>query len=149
MNVIFNYDKKIKSIIYQPYIDLKSFAKAFTLVEVLVVITVIGIVATFYTVSYVGSNNKIIETTLKSDLFGAAAQLKLFNMNNEHYPTTISTDCDANPDSETNLCLTVSPGNEYGDYTVDDPSDPQSYTLRINNGSIIYEMTNISEPILI
>ncbi|HZJ34650.1 MAG TPA: prepilin-type N-terminal cleavage/methylation domain-containing protein, partial [Candidatus Angelobacter sp.] len=71
----------------------------FTIVELLVVIVVIGILAAITIVSYTGISQRAIAVSLQSDLTNASKQLKLFQVENSAYPTTIS--C-AIPDSSTN-----------------------------------------------
>ena len=76
--------------------------KGFTIVELLVVIVVIGILAAITIVSYTGISQKATVASLTSDLTNASKQLKLFQVDNSNYPTTI--DCTI-PDSTTNECI--------------------------------------------
>lgn len=50
----------------------------FTIVELLIVIVIIGILATITIISYVGISTKATEATLKSDLANASKKLKLY-----------------------------------------------------------------------
>lgn len=64
--------------------------KAFTIVELLVVIVVIAIIAAVSIVMYGGIQNRAIETTLKSDLRSAATQINADKALTEKYPLTKS-----------------------------------------------------------
>jgi len=63
-----------------------SCQNGFTIVELLVVIVVIGILATITVVSYTGISNKAIVSSVKSDLNSSVRQLKLFQVDNSLFP---------------------------------------------------------------
>jgi prepilin-type N-terminal cleavage/methylation domain-containing protein len=71
---------------------LPSTNPAFTIVELLVVIVVIGILAAITIVSYTGISQKAITASLQSDLANASKQLQIFKVNSptEDYPTAIN-----------------------------------------------------------
>ena len=98
----------------------------FTIVELLVVIVVIGILAAITIVSYTGITGRAAIASVQSDLTNASQQLKLFQIDNSVYPTTIN--C-ALPDSSTNKCIKASSGNSYSDFQIDNTSSPQSFCL--------------------
>jgi uncharacterized protein (TIGR02145 family)/prepilin-type N-terminal cleavage/methylation domain-containing protein len=125
---------------------LKMNKQGFTIVELLVVIVVIGILATITIVSYSGVTQKATETSLKSDLLSAQAELTLFQLNNGAYPTSIS-DC-PNPASG-NMCLKASAGTSFTavPYVVDNSSNPQSFTLTATNGDISYRISDEGYPV--
>jgi len=123
-----------------------SLSKGFTIVELLVVIVVIGILATITVVSYTGISNKAIISSLQSDLSSASKQLKMFSIENGSFPTTISTNCTTNPTNTTNLCLKQSPGNSYTSIPYSNPT-PQSFILTAVNGTNTYYITENSSPI--
>jgi general secretion pathway protein G len=85
----------------------------FTIVELLVVIVVIGILAAITIVSYGGVTSRAILASLSSDLNNASTQLRMFNVDNSNYPSTISTDRAASPDTTTNKCLKFSANTTY------------------------------------
>jgi len=64
--------------------------RAFTIVELLVVIVVIGILAAITVISYTGISQKAITTSLKSDLSNASKQLELDKAVNGSYPISAS-----------------------------------------------------------
>lgn len=119
---------------------------AFTIVELLVVIVVIGILATITIVSYSGVQNKAIIASLQSDLSNAATQFRIFNVDNGYYPVSISTDCVTTPTSTTNICLKASPGNSYTTIAYANPT-PQSFALTAINGNRVYHIVENSAVI--
>ena len=137
LNIMYKYKKQV----------------GFTIVELLVVIVIIGILAAITIVSYTGISSKATASALQSDLDNASRQLKLFQVDNMAYPTTISTNCTTSPTTTTaptNLCLKVSSGNSYGSsYSANNSSNPQTFTLTATNGSISYVITNDTKPTLV
>ncbi|MEI6850721.1 MAG: prepilin-type N-terminal cleavage/methylation domain-containing protein, partial [Candidatus Saccharibacteria bacterium] len=55
---------------------------AFTIVELLVVIVVIGILAAITIISYNGISKKATEASLQSDLSGASRQIEMYKTDN-------------------------------------------------------------------
>ena len=133
----------------------KSFSPAFTIVELLVVIVVIGILAAITIVAYVGVSQKAMVASLQSDLDNSSKQLKMFQTIYGSYPTTISIDCTATPDTATNKCLKLSSGNTItsltGDYSVNNTTSPQTFRLTITNTSsnTISVVTDSAKPIVL
>lgn len=121
----------------------------FTIVELLVVIVVIGILAAISLVSYAGISKQATVASLQSDLTNASRQLKMFKVDNGMYPATFSTDCINNPTTTINICLKASPNSTYTDYQVDNPSNPQSYTLTEMKSNISYSITDDGVPVLL
>lgn len=67
---------------------VKNKINGFTIVELLVVIVVIGILASITVVSYTGITNKAAESVIKSDLSSSLTMLNMDNINNGAYPLT-------------------------------------------------------------
>ena len=63
-------------------------ARAFTVVELLIAIVVIGILATISIVAYSGIQDSAIESTLKSDLRSASSQLEMERALEGSYPSS-------------------------------------------------------------
>ncbi len=125
---------------------------AFTIVELLVVIVVIGILAAITIVSYTGISNKAVASSIQSDLDNASKALKLFQVDNMAYPATISTNCSTNPTTATpptNLCLKISSANNYVGYSANNSSTIQSFLLIAGNGTTNYQVTNTTSPTLL
>lgn len=128
--------------------NLPSFNSGFTIVELLVVIVVIGILATITVVGYIGISQKAIMASLQSDLSNASTQIKMFQVDNGSYPTTISTNCATYPTTTTNKCLVASQGTIYS-YNAINSSVPQSFSLTATNSGLSYVITNDTKPTLI
>jgi prepilin-type N-terminal cleavage/methylation domain-containing protein len=112
-----------------------KFSRGFTIVELLVVIVVIGVIASVALVSYSGVSQKATEVALQSDTRNAARQIQLFQVENGLYPETI--DCEQ-PVSSTNICIDFSGDTSIQSYTYDNVSYPQTYNLELSNDEIAY-----------
>jgi prepilin-type N-terminal cleavage/methylation domain-containing protein len=111
----------------------------FTIVELLVVIVVIGVLASISLVAYRGISNKAIEASVTADLSNTTKQFKLFQIENSGFPTTI--DC-TQPNSLTNKCIKPSSNNELGVYTVNNSASPQTFCLTIKASGNIKKNIN-------
>lgn len=118
-----------------------KYHPAFTIVELLVVIVVIGILAAVIIVSYSSITKKAIDASIKSDLSGASKQLASYQVINGVYPNSV-TDC-PNP-AAGNLCLKPSGNNTYSAYSVNNSTNPPTYSLTVTNTDIAYRISNSS-----
>lgn len=118
---------------------------AFTIVELLVVIVVIGILASISLISYSGITTRARVVSIKSDLANSARQLKLYNVDYGYYPVTVSTNCTTNPTNSSNLCIKASSGNDYATVPYIRPT-AQSFILSSTNGPLSYYITDGSGP---
>ena len=111
---------------------------AFTIVELLVVIVVIGILAAITIVSYTGISQKAVVSSLQSDLGSAKKQLSLYYTDHSSYPTSIdaTTNCpkDSGGTPDTNYCLKPSSGNAYT-YLPNNTTNATDYSLYASNSS--------------
>lgn len=87
----------------------------FTIVELVVVISIIGILATISVVGYGAWKNSAIATQLKSDLNAVAAAMENARTFNDGYPTTLPTTVTPSE----NVTLTLQSGSSATDYCVD------------------------------
>ena len=117
-------------------------SRAFTIVELLIVIVVIAILAAISIVAYNGIQDRARSAALWSDLSQVAKQLKLFQADNGTYPATVSTNCTTTPDSATNKCLKVSSGNTIASYTSQNSGGSYSLTLSNTGGNLSYVLTD-------
>jgi len=126
--------------------------RGFTIVELLVVIVVIAILAAITIVAYTGISQRAVASSLQSDLTNASTSLKMFQVDNGNFPSTISTNCSASPDTSTNKCLKFSSGNNYIGYSANNQSSPKTFLLIASNSattsssSQIYKVTDSTAP---
>lgn len=115
---------------------------AFTIVELLVVIVVIGILAAITIVSYTGISQRAIISSLQSDLVNASQQLKLYQVDNSSYPNSI-TDCPT--PAAGNMCIIASAGTSYM-YQVNNTSNNKIFCIAATKNSQLYKITQDDKP---
>ncbi len=101
---------------------------AFTIVELLIVIVVIGILAAIVIVAYNGISQHATNALLQSDLSSAASSLEVANVQGGQYPADLAS-----------THLTAQGGTTY-QYTY--TSGTNSYCLTATNGMTAYMVTN-------
>ncbi len=122
----------------------KNKQSGFTIVELLIVIVIIGILATLTIVAYNGIQGRAIAATLQSDLDSASKQLKLYQVDHSAYPTT--NDCSASPVANS-ICLKASGSTIYTTFQVSNSlASSQAFCLTATNGAINYRITDSSTP---
>ena len=103
----------------------KQSNSAFTIIELLIVIVIIGILVAITAVSYNGITKSAKESALKSELKRISTSLELHKAKNGTYPTSLATAIPpiANP---TNANITYAPLNNGTSYslTATDTSNP-------------------------
>jgi uncharacterized protein (TIGR02145 family)/prepilin-type N-terminal cleavage/methylation domain-containing protein len=123
---------------------------AFTIVELLVVIVVIGILAAITIVSYTGISNKASVSSLQSDLSNAKKQLALYYVDHGAYPTSIdpNSKCPTGsaPTPDTRYCLKPSAANTFNYYPASSTYSTYLLTANKTGTSSIYSVTNDSIP---
>lgn len=112
----------------------KSKTAGFTIVELLIVIVVIGILATITIVAYNGVQDRARATVLQSDLRQAQQQLMLDQVDSGSYPASTATANDGKG-------LKASPGTTY-QYSVNNTANPPTFCLSAVNDSQGYSITN-------
>jgi len=121
----------------------KKFTRAFTIVELLIVILIISILAFITVVSFNGLNKKASSSTLASDLAINSTILKLYYTEYQSYPTSLDTNnCPLTPVANTDrYCLKKSPGNSLS-YT----GSSTAFALNNTNSTTTYRVTESSRP---
>lgn len=107
----------------------KQSQKGFTIVELLIVIVVIAILAAITIVAFNGINDRAIATSLQSDLNNATKTLKLYQVDYGSYPTSIDPTTYCPTPADTNYCLKASSGNTFANYSANNGSSPQTFSL--------------------
>lgn len=120
-----------------------SYLSAFTIVELLVVIVVIGILAAITIVSYAGIQQKAVVASLTSDLANASQQIKIFQIDNSAFPASV---IDCPTPAVGNACIKSSPDTTY-QYTVNNSSTPQTFCITATKGTTSYKISNDGTPI--
>lgn len=110
-----------------------SANRAFTIVELLVVIVVIGILASVILIAYNGVSGRARNASLSSDLALAKKQIENFYAVNGYYPT--ANNCTNT--TATEICLKASTGNTIT-YVPNTTSSPSSYSLLGKNSATNY-----------
>lgn len=114
----------------------------FTIVELLVAIVIIGILATITVVAYSGIVKKVNETAVITDLSNASKQIKLYQVENNAYPNSI-TDCSGSTPAAGNICYKKGNNNIIASYVRDNTINPQGFCVDIKNGNNIdYKITS-------
>ncbi|MDK2899102.1 MAG: hypothetical protein PWQ10_289 [Patescibacteria group bacterium] len=116
---------------------------AFTIVELLVVIVVIGILASIVTVSYIGITAKANATVLISDLTNARDQFILYQAKYASFPTALENNCPTAPISSSDYCIEPSSGVAFEFI----PGGATAYSLKATKSDLTYIITNKSNPV--
>lgn len=117
---------------------MRKTISGFTIVELLIVIVVIAILAAISIVAYNGIQDRAKRSSMVSDLSNSSKILKLDQVKNQTYPTTITAANDG-------LGLKNSNGNTYR-YSVNNSVSPQTFCLTVQNSDTFYMVTQDSAP---
>ncbi|NTW61560.1 prepilin-type N-terminal cleavage/methylation domain-containing protein [Candidatus Saccharibacteria bacterium] len=118
--------------------ESSDYESGFTIVELLVVIVIIGILATISIVSYAGISQRAIAASLISNLSDTAKQLNLYQITNGTYPNSLSqlnNGSGAQPSPNTNLS-----------YSVTNSTNPQVFCITATNSGQRYNVTQDAIP---
>jgi len=126
---------------------------AFTIVELLVVIVIIGILAAITIISYTGITQKATAASLQADLANASKKLKIWQLTESadgSYPDHIDCSLPNNSISpNTNLCIKPSGSNDLNTcYLPNNTNVPPTFLLTATNGTMAYEITENTAPTL-
>ena len=117
---------------------VKVASPAFTIVELLVTIAVIGILVSITVVSYTAIITRVASETLKQDLNEGASQLKKYYYDHGAYPASLTNNCPSSDASDAVYCLKPSSGDSYS-YTSSSPNS--IYCLSSTKSSQSYFVT--------
>ncbi|NTW61658.1 prepilin-type N-terminal cleavage/methylation domain-containing protein [Candidatus Saccharibacteria bacterium] len=117
----------------------------FTIIELLIVVVIIGVLATISVVNYIGISEKAKIVSIKSDLKNAATQIQLFRTTSptDDFPT--ANNCPS--PGLTEVCLKSSGSNSYSNsYMVNNLSSPKTFSLDAMSGTLRYRITESTVP---
>jgi len=123
-----------------------SNKRGFTIVELIVTISIISILAAITIVSYRGITLRANETALISNLTNAKKQFALYYTEHSVYPTGLDANCPINAKvtpADTNYCLKSNDGTSY---TLNSGLNGMSYSLKATKNSLLYSVSNTSSP---
>jgi len=112
---------------------------AFTIVELLIVIVVIGILAAITIVAYNGIQNRARDASMVSDLTNTAKQLELVRADTGAYPLSTATLNDGQG-------IKASQSTTVFQYLPDNSTNPPSYCLVAINGNSTYSVSPTQAP---
>jgi prepilin-type N-terminal cleavage/methylation domain-containing protein len=115
--------------------------RGFTIVELLVIIVIIGILASVIIVSYSSISDKATISSLNADFSNSKKSLMLFQTqsNSGSFPTAIN--CGA--PTSTTICLVPSNGATFS-YSVNNLVNPATFTLVATKGTTSYQISDSS-----
>lgn len=118
----------------------KQSILGFTIVELIVVIVIIGVLASIIIVSYNGARDNAIATSLQSDLNNAADLLRVAQAQSSTgvFPATLAAADNGNG-------VPVTKGNVY-QYTVNNVDTPRTFCLTATNGTKSYYINQEGKP---
>lgn len=121
-------------------------SSAFTIVELLIVIVIIGILAAITIVSYTGITARANNSTIQADLANNSKKLSMYYAQYGEYPKIdVGTGCPTAPTADTNYCLKASSGNSFN-YSYKSTS---TYGLTEKRGEVMYGITESTSPVAI
>lgn len=137
-------EKEIISIFAMARIDknIKRTA-AFTIVELLIVIVIIGILAAITIISYTGITARANTAAIQADLANASKKINMYYALYGAYPTSMPNDgtgkyCPAAPTVDANYCIKPSSGI----FTYTPTGSPATdFDIRADSGALVYHIT--------
>ncbi len=114
--------------------------QAFTIVELLVVIVIIGILAAISIVSYTGIRERAIAVRITSDLSNDSTLLELYKIEHNVYPDSLdASNCPDLPEPDDRYCLIVSEDDDI--LTYDGGDNDYTLTITDDDFDIAYKIT--------
>lgn len=123
----------------------QQITNGFTIVELLVVIVIIGILATVTIVSYSGITSRATIASLQSDLSNNSRKLSLYYTEHGFYPTALdpTTHCPTAPVPDSAYCL-ISNSDTVLSYQPSSSTNAKEFTLYANSDSTFLRLSSDS-----
>ena len=118
---------------------------AFTIVELLIVIVVIGILAAISIIAYNGINTKAAEASLQSDLTNASKQLGMIHAEQGGYPSSLPSDAKATKGNTFHYDQ-LSSGSDYCLTATSSNSSAKAYYISSTTGTVAEATTSNNCP---
>lgn len=113
--------------------------RAFTLVEILIVVVILGILAAIVIPQFSSAAETSKESALKQDVFRMREQIELYRHHHNGEPPTLANFIDQmtlSTDAHGNTAAVGTPGFPYGPYLPSMPRNPFTDTIPIGNGAV-------------
>ena len=119
-----------------------AFKKAFTIIELLIVIVIVSILATISIVAYTSTTQRAVVSSIQADLTNAKKALLSFQATSptNSFPTALN--C-TNP-SSTEVCIKTSSSSTTLNYVASGTGTSSAFSLTAFNGDNLYNVTNTS-----
>ena len=124
----------------------KSKTSAFTIIELIVIVIVIGILSSIVFVSYNNISKKGRIAAIESNLENTSKQLQVYGTKYGYYPSTISENCIASPTDTTNLCLESGTDNTINTFPYRSVNDNNGFILTETDNELSYYITETTTP---
>lgn len=118
-----------------------SYSKAFTIVELMIVIVVIAVLAAITIVTFTGMQQRAIEAGVQTDLDTARKKVMLYHAENGAYPTAIN----CNNTQPTELCMRPSSATTLS-YSATNSGGELGFSLTAQQKDIVYQTTDKTVP---
>jgi prepilin-type N-terminal cleavage/methylation domain-containing protein len=118
-------------------------SRGFTVIELLIVIVIIGILATLTIIAFTGIQQRAQVAAMQTDLKQSAGQLEIYRYStstSENYP--LQNDCSVTPVPDS-ICLSSSGSSTY-QYTANNSTNPPSFCITLTQGETSYYVSNTS-----
>ncbi len=115
----------------------RSSTRGLTLVEVLIVVTILGILAAIVVPRFSNASETAQENALKSNLFRLRQQIELYKADHGRYPELANfvDQLTLTSDKEGNTASVGTPGYPFGPYITQMPVNPFTDTVPVSDGA--------------
>ena len=125
-------------------------SSAFTIVELLIVIVVIGVLAAISLVSYTGISKRAVVSALSSDLTSASRQLQMYQTIYGSFPSELDANyCPVLPNVDDRYCLKTDSSYTFSNYAYDNTASPKIFSLEVSDSNgVTYHISDSGSPVV-